>query len=175
MKRVRQRSTCNAVLRKRAFRGVSSRSLRAARGSLVELLTRGGGKHMRRCPTCSSLTEKVWESVGGINGGSWWTGVYKCEHCGTIRASGTERDGVRRVVQWSPGCPKHGTEPVYLVTLDEQKGEVEWVCSTCHRRMRVEDDKLIVTWTPRPAYQPVFLDTSRVDQAIERLGGLPHD
>ena len=84
---------------------------------------------MKRCPICSTLTEEIWESVGGINGGSWWTGRYSCPHCGQFRASGTERDGIRRVVQWSPGCPVHGCDPVYLVSTDNAGDDDEWCCA----------------------------------------------
>lgn len=121
---------------------------------------------MRRCPTCSTLVEKVWESIGGINGGSWWTGNFSCPHCGLFHASGTERDGIRTIVQWSPGCPTHGTEPVHLVDLDNRGNDYEWCCSVCHRRLKNQGGKIVVTWKP---YEPVFLTTEMVDKAIEQL------
>lgn len=127
---------------------------------------------MSRCPCCNSLVEKVWESIGGINGGSWWTGNFSCKHCGLFHASGTERDNVRIIVQWTPGCPVHGTDPVHLVDLDNAGNDYEWCCSECHRRLKNIDGRIKTTWQP---YQPQFLTQEMVEEAMKRLGGLPHD
>jgi len=124
-----------------------------------------------RCPICSSKAQQIWESTGGVNGGCWFTGLYSCPECGHFKASGTIRKGERRLIQWHPGCPTHGTDPVHLANTDEGH-DTEWVCSSCARRMTVSGGKLITTWQP---FQPCRLEPSGVDEAMRRLGGLPHD
>lgn len=128
-----------------------------------------------RCPACSSKVAEVWESSGGINGGHWWVGLYSCANCGHLKIGGTERNGERTVVQWHPGCPIHGTDPVHVADCEHKNGivyDAEWVCSACHRRFAVSGGKLVILWKP---YDPVWLEPSVVDAAIDRLGGLPHD
>lgn len=124
-----------------------------------------------RCPVCSSKAGDVWESQGGINGGCWFTGLWSCPECGHFKASGTIRDGERRIVQWHPSCPLHGTDPVHVATCEQHDymtHDTEWVCSVCSRRMAVQGSKLVTTWEP---YQPVWLESSVVDAAMRRLGG----
>jgi hypothetical protein len=38
--------------------------------------------------------------------------------------------------------------------------------------MKNQGGRIMVTWQP---YQPSFLDSSMVDDAVGKLGGLPHD
>lgn len=127
------------------------------------------------CPVCDSIAYPTWESRGAVNGGHWFVGLYTCKECGHFKASGTIRDGKRKVVQWHPACPLHGTDPVHLTMAeshDFMTHDTEWTCSACHRRMAVVDGKLVTTWQP---YQPVWLEQSVVDAAMQRIGGLPHD
>jgi len=121
---------------------------------------------MRRCPVCMSLLEQVWEYTCSVNRGQLWTGRYTCEYCGVFRATGIERDKVRTIIQWTPGCPIHGTEPVHLVGLDNNGNDYEWACSTCYRRLQNRAGKIRVSWKP---YEPVFLDAAMVDAAVSKL------
>lgn len=128
-----------------------------------------------KCPVCNKEALSVWESVGGINGGAWFTGLFSCRECGHFKASGTIRDGRRKVVQWHPACPLHGTDPVHVVMAeshDFMTHDTEWACSVCSRRMAVVDGKLETIWQP---YRPMWLEQSVVDEAMQKLGGLPHD
>ena len=128
---------------------------------------------MNRCPICNRFVDKVWESSGTpIHGGAWWTGRYVCGSCGRFHASGTERDGERITVQWTPGCPDHGPDPVHLVDQDPAGCDVEWACSICHRKIRVQNGELVIRWKP---YEPMFIDYGQLFINKERLGGLPHD
>jgi hypothetical protein len=100
---------------------------------------------MERCPICSNRVESVWEvSDGGCKARPWFTGLYTCRFCGHIRASGVGFNGERRVVEWHPGCPDHGTEYVF------QTNDVgtEYCCGICARRMKVEGEKVVTTWQP---------------------------
>lgn len=135
-----------------------------------------------KCPACGSEVSKLWESVGGINGGSWFTGLYSCPKCWQFKASGTEREGIRRVVQWHPCCPYHGADPVIL-TLSESQDlcvrDMEWTCTACGRKMAVVDKQIQTIWKP---YAAMFLDMAPASEAALRdnsagleLGGLPHD
>lgn len=130
-----------------------------------------------KCPACGSEARKLWEAVGGINGGTWFTGLYACPDCWHFKATGTNRNGVRRVVQWHPACPHHGADPV-MVTMagshDFATHDTEWTCSACGRKFAVVDGKITTIWKP---YQPIFPEhpVNLVERVMQRIGGLPHD
>jgi hypothetical protein len=121
-----------------------------------------------RCPVCSTKAIQVWKSSGGTNGSSWFTGQFLCTHCGHFKASGTERNGELWLVAWNPGCPDHGTDPVYQTDMEGR----EFVCSVCHRKMQQVETKLVTTWQP---YQPNWIDHAMSDPYFGNMGGLPHD
>lgn len=130
-----------------------------------------------RCPVCQSKTMSIWEEEGGVKATHWWTGRYVCPTCGNFAASGTVKLGERAIHSWHPACPDHGTDPVFLGLTESHDfctHDTAWICGACGRRFEVKAGKLETTWTPKP-YQPVFISGEVVDQAMERLGGLPHD
>lgn len=130
-----------------------------------------------RCPICTQELCATWEREGKTPGSSWFAGSYICPKCGHMNISGTGNNGGRKIVQWRPACPDHGTDPVFLALTeshDFMTHDTAWVCGACGRRFEVRDGKLETTWTPKP-YQPMFISGEVVDEATNRLGGLPHD
>lgn len=127
-----------------------------------------------RCPVCNQESSKIWESVTGINGGQCFRGLYICHRCGHFKASGTERNGNRTLIQWHPCCPEHGHDTVLLARCDGWN-DTEWLCSACSRRMAIQDGRLVTTWKPRGRPVPVVDASLLMVQERGRLGGLPHD
>lgn len=126
-----------------------------------------------RCPACGSEVEKLWEHVRECNGGSLFTGLYRCPRCWQFRATGIERKGLRKTLQWQPACPNHGADPVMVTEAESHDfatRDTEWTCLECGRRMAVVDKQIQTVWKP---YQPIFPDL--VGPVMQRIGGLPHD
>lgn len=105
--------------------------------------------NQNRCPVCSTRVETVWESSGNVKTSAWWTGLYTCSHCGFFKASGVGGNGTRRTVQWHPGCPKHGTDPVVMIA------EGEWACMHCKNRMKIQGSKIVISQAPDEMPQEV--------------------
>lgn len=126
------------------------------------------------CPICNAELYVTWENSGHTKATSWFTGLYTCRTCGHMSISGTGHNGNRKIVQFRPGCPDHGTDPVFLALTEDKDlltHDTAWVCGSCVRRFEVKDGKLITTWIPRP-YAPMFISGEFVDRAIQRLGGV---
>jgi len=81
----------------------------------------------------------------------WWTGLWNCKNCGDVRMSGDFIKtwllrSIPRVQHWVPACPECGHEDMMAIDAEYKN----FCCWKCSRRMEVRNEKLVVTWQPKP-------------------------
>jgi hypothetical protein len=109
-----------------------------------------------RCPICGNeLASAHWQ----ISRPDWWAGLFECEHCGTLKMSGSNKragkgaDRSRILEHWHPSCSKCGPDEVCV----DGENYKRFSCWSCGQRMEVRGNKLIRTSRPTRDYAPMFL------------------
>jgi hypothetical protein len=106
-----------------------------------------------RCPICGNeLASAHWQ----ISRLDWWAGLFECEHCGTLKMSGSNKragQGAHRsriLEHWHPACPDCGWDQVSLMDRDYTR----FVCWGCLRKWEVRAGRVITTIQPHIHTEP---------------------